>query len=95
MIASGYVDATRGNAERLIDLMSLNDSTAVVSFNGTAAIELPLTQIPWSLAKPRATVWTPTPAGTVGRTLATLGAAFSKPSDSRSSELGCPGAGAA
>ena len=43
MIASGYVEATRGNAQRLVDLMSLNDSTAVVSFNGTAATELPLT----------------------------------------------------
>ncbi|MET0650805.1 MAG: M14 family zinc carboxypeptidase [Pyrinomonadaceae bacterium] len=45
MITSGYVDATRGNAQRLIDLMSLNDSTAVVSFSGTAATELPLTNI--------------------------------------------------
>jgi hypothetical protein len=45
MIASGYVDATRNNALRMIDLMSLNDSTAVVSFNQTAAVELPLTTI--------------------------------------------------
>ena len=45
MIASGYADATRGNAERLVDLMCLNDSTAIVSFSGTAATEPPLTPI--------------------------------------------------
>lgn len=45
MIASGYVDATRANAARLADLMSLNDSTAIVSFSTTAATELPLTVI--------------------------------------------------
>jgi len=45
MIASGYVDSTRGNAERLVDLMSLNDSVAVASFNGSATTELALTPI--------------------------------------------------
>jgi hypothetical protein len=45
MVASGYVDATRRNAQRLIDLLSLNDSTALVSFDGTAATALPLTPI--------------------------------------------------
>ena len=45
MIASGYVEAARGNAQRLVDLMSLNDSTAVVSFSGSAATDLPLTPI--------------------------------------------------
>jgi hypothetical protein len=45
MIGSGYVDGTRSNAQRLIDLMSLNDSTGVVSFSTTAATELPLTPI--------------------------------------------------
>jgi len=45
MIASGYVDSTRANAERLVDLMSLNDSTAVASFNSVASTDLPLTQI--------------------------------------------------
>jgi hypothetical protein len=45
MIASGYVDATRINARRIVDLMSLNDSTGIVSFNQAAAVELPLTAI--------------------------------------------------
>ncbi|HKR84729.1 MAG TPA: M14 family zinc carboxypeptidase [Terriglobales bacterium] len=45
MIGFGYVDATRANAARLADLMSLNDSTAIVSFSTTAAAELPLTVI--------------------------------------------------
>jgi hypothetical protein len=45
MIASGYVDATRSNLRRMVDLMSLNDSTGIVSFNGAAAIELPLIAI--------------------------------------------------
>lgn len=45
MIASGYVDATRANAARLIDLMSLNDATAIVSFGTAALTELPLTAI--------------------------------------------------
>jgi hypothetical protein len=44
-IASDYVDSTRANAERLIDLMSLNDSAAVVSFNSGASTDLPLTPI--------------------------------------------------
>lgn len=43
MIGFGYVDATRANAARLVDLMSLNDSTGMVSFSTTAATELPLT----------------------------------------------------
>jgi len=43
MISSGYVDSTRSNAQRLIDLMSLNDSTAVVSFNGAASTDPALT----------------------------------------------------
>jgi hypothetical protein len=45
MIASGYVTVTINNAQRLIDLMGLNDATAVVSFNQTALTELPLTVI--------------------------------------------------
>jgi hypothetical protein len=45
MIASGYVDATRSNVRRMVDLMSLNDSTGIVSFNEAAAVELPLTAI--------------------------------------------------
>jgi hypothetical protein len=45
MIYSGYVDATRSNAQRLIDLMSLKDSAAVVSLNQTATTELPLTAL--------------------------------------------------
>jgi hypothetical protein len=45
MIASGYVDATRSNARRMVDLMSLNDSIGIVSFNEAAAVELPLTAI--------------------------------------------------
>jgi hypothetical protein len=45
MIGFGYVDATRANAARLIDLMSLNDSTGIVSFSTAAATELPLTVI--------------------------------------------------
>jgi hypothetical protein len=45
MVASGYVDATRSNARRMIDLMGLNDSTGVVSFNQAAAVDLPLTTI--------------------------------------------------
>jgi hypothetical protein len=45
MIASGYVDATRANAQRLIDLMSLNDSTGIVSFSTAAAVEFPTTTI--------------------------------------------------
>jgi len=45
MIGFGYVDATRANAARLIDLMSLNDSTGIVSFDTAAATELPLTVI--------------------------------------------------
>lgn len=45
MIGFGYVDATRANAARLIDLMSLNDSTGIVSFSTTAATELALTVI--------------------------------------------------
>lgn len=45
MISFGYVDATRANAARLIDLMSLNDSTGIVSFSTAAATELPLTVI--------------------------------------------------
>jgi hypothetical protein len=45
MIASGYVDAARSNLRRMIDLMSLNDSTGIVSFNEAAAVELPLTTI--------------------------------------------------
>ncbi|WP_439407368.1 M14 family zinc carboxypeptidase [Bradyrhizobium sp. DASA03076] len=45
MIASGYVDATRSNVRRIVDLMSLNDSTGIVSFNEAAAVELPLTII--------------------------------------------------
>jgi hypothetical protein len=45
MIGFGYVDSTRVNAARLIDLMSLNDSTGIVSFSTTAATDLPLTTI--------------------------------------------------
>jgi hypothetical protein len=45
MISSGYVDSTHANAARLIDLMSLNDSTGIVSFSTTATTELPLTAI--------------------------------------------------
>lgn len=45
MVASGYVESTRRNAQRLVDLMSINDSTAIVSFNAAAATELPLTAI--------------------------------------------------
>jgi hypothetical protein len=45
MIASGYIDATRSNTRRMVDLMSLNDSTGIVSFNETATVELPLTAI--------------------------------------------------
>jgi hypothetical protein len=45
MIASGYVDVTRSNVRRMIDLMSLNDSTGVVTFNEAAVLELPLTAI--------------------------------------------------
>lgn len=45
MISFGYVDATRANAARLVDLMSLNDSTGIVSFSTAAATELPLTVI--------------------------------------------------
>ena len=58
MISSGYVDATRGNAERLVDLMSLNDSTAVVSFNGAAQVEAPLTPLlsAGDYAAPRAAI---------------------------------------
>jgi hypothetical protein len=45
MIGFGYVEATRANAARLVDLMSLNDSTGIVSFSTAAATELPLTVI--------------------------------------------------
>jgi hypothetical protein len=45
MVASGYVDATIGNAHRFIDLMGLNDATGVVSFNHAAMTNLPLTTI--------------------------------------------------
>lgn len=56
MIGFGYVDATKSNASRLIDLMSLNDSTGIVSFGTTAAVELPLSVInsPGSYATARA-----------------------------------------
>jgi hypothetical protein len=45
MVSSGYVDATRWNAERIVDLLSLNDYAGIVSFNGSAATDLPLTPI--------------------------------------------------
>jgi len=45
MVAFGYIDATRANAARLADMMSLNDSMAIVSFSTAAATELPLTII--------------------------------------------------
>lgn len=45
MIGFGYVDASRANAARLMDLMSLNDSTGIISFSTAAATELPLTGI--------------------------------------------------
>lgn len=45
MIGFGYVDSTRSNAERLLDLMSLNDSAGIVSFSTAAATEFPLTAI--------------------------------------------------
>lgn len=43
MIASGYVDGTRANARRLVDLLSPEDSLGVVSFSDDAIGELPLT----------------------------------------------------
>ncbi len=45
MVASGYVEPTKNNARRMIDLMSLNDSVGVVSFNQTATTHLGLTAI--------------------------------------------------
>lgn len=45
MTAFGYAEPTRSNARRVIDLMSLNDSVGVVSFNQAATTHLGLTPI--------------------------------------------------
>lgn len=45
MNSSGYVDATRANAKRLIDLMSLNDTIALASFAGTSSTDFPATAV--------------------------------------------------
>jgi hypothetical protein len=45
MIASGYVEPTKSNVRRMIDLMSLNDSLGLVSFNQTATPHIALTAI--------------------------------------------------
>ena len=45
IIASGYVDAIRNNARRMVDLMSLNNSIGIIGFNETARVELPLKAI--------------------------------------------------
>src|SRR5262245_23092568 len=44
-IACVYIHSARSNVLRLIDLLSLNDSTGIVSFNEATAVELPLTAI--------------------------------------------------
>lgn len=58
MVASGYVDATRQDAKRLTDLMSLNDSLAIVSFNQAATTHAPLAAIgnPSDYASARAAI---------------------------------------
>ncbi len=45
MVSSGYVDTTRANARRLVDLLSPNDAVGIVSFADGAATELALTPI--------------------------------------------------
>lgn len=45
MVGVGYVEPTKSNARRMIDLMSLNDSVGLVSFNQSATTHLALTAI--------------------------------------------------
>lgn len=45
MVASGYVDATRFNAKRLVDLMSLGDAASISAFNHVAHTPALLTTI--------------------------------------------------
>lgn len=45
MIAYGYADTTRANARRMVDMMSLNDTLGIVSFNETATTPLAPTPI--------------------------------------------------
>lgn len=58
MVGSGYVEATRAHARRMIDLMSLNDTIAVASFASSASTDFPATEInsPATYAAARAAV---------------------------------------
>jgi subtilisin family serine protease/Mg-chelatase subunit ChlD len=41
MVGSGYVDVTRSSSKQFVDLMSVDDELAVVSFGNTGAVEYP------------------------------------------------------
>ena len=45
MVSFNYAEPTKANAKRMIDLMSLNDSIGLVSFNQTATTHMALTDI--------------------------------------------------
>ena len=45
MVGAGYVEPAKSNARRMIDLMSLNDSVGLVSFNQSATTHMALTAI--------------------------------------------------
>ncbi len=45
MVSSGYVEPARSNGKRMVDLMSLNDSVGIVSFNQASTTHMALTAI--------------------------------------------------
>jgi hypothetical protein len=80
MIASGYIDATKANAKRMVDLMSLNDAVTIASFNENPATHMGLTVIsgPGVFAGARAAIDAITPGGwtSIGAGLQAAGSAL-------------------